>query len=260
MEISIELREAIIKEAQELPSIKRPQKNYNYHMNRFGRYLAQMEVDKEALLTSSYNWGHWTYANAIRVMINEVHAKRVAAEGKGSSPSEKYHSLLEKTKLSRKVLTIALNFVLKRTKDTTIKAAAEKIKKGHTNSDIIRDALALCEVLKEQLNLASEITPQGIDIDEEYLATVTSEAQEALNLQGEADTAESERNILVDTQARLLTLSITAIDHIRDYAEATFFTDMEYLRKHYTYAHGDKHEIDDGYDMTIDIDAIGTVE
>lgn len=253
MEFTPEERAAIQKEALAIAVVKRGYRNYNFHMHRFGRFLAQAETDQVALENANYDWTRFHRANAIQTMINEVHAKRVAAEGKRSAPDEQFHTLLLKMKTKRKALIIVLDYIEKRHPDSKLKAAAEKIKKGSTNIDIVRDVSSLAELLKEYLDLAAGIKPGGNEINEEYLNTAYAEAQEALNLDGKADQTESERGQLVDLQKRLLMLSMDAITEIKEFAKAAFYMDTDYYREHYTYSDNGKHETHDEDDHHLDL-------
>lgn len=254
MEITEELRASINAKAESLTIIKRPQRDYNFHMNRLGRYLAQIEVDKDDLVQSNFNWDNATIYGGIHTMINEIHAKRVAAEGKGSTPGEQFRALAKKMKMYRKVMTIVLEHVIKRNSSPSLKAAADKIKKGSTNIDAVRDVLALCEVLKDHLEEAKGITPRGILVNEDYLTVVSAEAEKTLDLEGPADNTGTERSKLVDMQKRLLMLSVHAIDDIKEYAKAAYFMDMDYYREHYTYSDDGKHESQGNTDYIDEMD------
>lgn len=248
MEITEEQKQAIIKEALQFALKKRNYRSFSYHMNRLGRYIAQVEIDKEALLLASFTTDKIIKLYVIQAVINETHAKRVAAEGKGSAPGEKFQSLLKKMKTYRKALIIVLNYVRKRADDHTLSITADKIKKGNSQIDIIRDVSALAEVLKQYPTLAQEITPAGMKFTEEYLGTVYAEAQEALNLDGVAEQTESERSQLVDLQLRLINLSMETIDDLREFAKAAFLLDYPYYRAHYIYSDHEKHASSDEED------------
>lgn len=242
MEITPEQKEQIIKEALALTLRPKNYKNYSYHMNRMGRYLGQAEIDKDALILANYNWERLIRLYVIQKVINETHAKRVAVEGKGSTPSEQFHVLLKRIKDYNKVLTIVLDYVRKRTDDHGLEITADKIKRGTTQMDIVRDVSSLTEVLKEHLELAAGITPGGKVVNEEYLNTAYAEAQEALALDGLADQSESERSQLVDLQHRLLLLSMAAIDELKEFARAAFYQDLNYYREHYSYSESSKQD------------------
>lgn len=248
MEFSEAQRASILDEAYSLVIVKRPPKSFAYHMNRYAQYLTQIEIDKEDLILSSFDWENTQQFYAIQTMINEIHAQSIAVEVKQSKADNQHHELLTNMIYYRKILMIVLRHINKQSCDIAIEATLCKIKKGNTHCDTIRDILLLCEIIGEHIELASGITPQGILVDEEYLARVSSKAEEALTLMGEPLLDMSDRARLVDLQSRLLMLSMEAIDYIKEYAEAAFFTNMNYFHQHYTYCSTERSTFDEEYD------------
>lgn len=210
------------------------QTNLSIHqiMDRFTRMLAQIDIDKEDLIRSKFDWSKQPYFAALSVYLYEVHADRVAAEGKG--PGSKLKELMPKFTMNHKVLCLVTKFIIKKTENPNLITAYNKVKEGSGKIDILHDILALSSALRDFLDLTAEYTPRGIHITEVYLDVLTQEVEDLLTINSTTKNSGTERGILVDKQSKLITLCLEAMDYIRQFAEGAYCLDMDYFRKHYT--------------------------
>lgn len=201
-------------------------------LDRYSRYTNQIVVDKERLIQSGYDWTIAERDIALFTVFTEVHAERIAAEGKGANSIRR--KKMEKMNMYYEVLCLIVQHVFDETNDETVKAAHSKIKKGNSQADTLHDILAMAKVLKEHQDIAVTFTPRGIVANEGYLDLITQEVQSLLDQNGIPIQTSSERAYLVDRQERIITLCLEAIDRIKKYAKGTFFMDKAYYRKFYT--------------------------
>lgn len=211
-------------------------------MHRYCRFLAQIEVDKEDLIRSNFDWSKQPYFAALLTYLHEVHADRVAAEGKG--PGYRIRALMPKFGKSRMILKLVLKYVIGKTQDGNLISVYNKVKQGRGNLDTFHDILAMASVLKDYLDIAAAYTPGGTLVDNEYLDRISAETEEVLQLEGLTSSTGSERSILVAKQNKLIILCLEAIDYIKEYARGAYFMNMNYFREHYTIHDMQKPAID----------------
>lgn len=200
-------------------------------MDRFSRMVAQVDVDKDALITTNFDWTKQSYYNALSIYLYETHAERTAAEGKGPGAQLREH--MPKFNTIHKKLSLVCNFAIEKTGNQNLQTAYNKIKEKGNNLDTLQDILALAVVLRDFIDIVAAFTPGGTLVNDEYLDTVTKEVEDLLQENGETNNSGTERGKLVDKQRRLITLCLDAIDEIRIYAEGTFYDNMDYFKQHY---------------------------
>lgn len=235
MDLTIEEQSRIEIAISAVIKYKRPQSSFHNFTQWFSQILAQAEQDKEALILAGYDWEKHAYTTTLFTYLNKIHGDRIAAEGKGSAPSEEFNTKLKEMRKYRTSLSLVLEFIIRETKNNNANAALHIIKKGRTNLDVIKDIIALTAVLKEHPERISSIKPNGKEVTMELLEYLSKEAEELLHLEGEAHTTASERSILVDKVNRTVTLSIEGINEIKLFAKAAFCQNPKYYKARYIY-------------------------
>lgn len=232
MPISPEMKKEIDKKIDAVDYKRSSKLSIAQIMDRYARLLPQIDIDKEALILSGLDWEMQPYFEALLVYLYEVHADRVAAEGKG--PGHYLKMKMPKFNFYHTILTLVLKYCLDKTNNENLIALHRKVKQGNSKFDTLHDILAMSVILRDFIHILEKYTPQGVQVDEAYLDQVSSETENLLCLTVEANNRGSIRGRLVEKQRRLIVLIREAIDNIRMYAEAAFCMEMNYFRKHYT--------------------------
>lgn len=231
MAITPELQQKIDDAMASTTEKRVPNMKIHQFLHRLNQYIALLLKDKEKLISTGYDWENQVFFVALVAVLTQVHADRVAAEGKGGRQT--FGASMKKIRMYRRIMVLVTKHVIDRTGDKTITAALKKIKKNSNNLDTLHDVLALASILREHLDIAKEFTPERIEVNEEYLNIITAEAEELITLEGKPDIETSERAILVDKQDRLMTLCMDSIDLIKKYGKGAFCLHMDYYDKHY---------------------------
>lgn len=231
MEISPELQQKIDDAMASVTEKRLPNMKIHHFLHRLNQYIALTTKDKEKLVSTGYNWEKQEFLIALIAVLTQIHADRIAAEGKGAR--QIFGAAMKKIKMYSVILIQVTEHVIDRTGDKTIEAALKRIKKESNNLDTLHDILALASLLGAHLDIAKEFTPEGIEVNEGYLNLVTTEVEKLLTLEGKPDNETSERAMLVDTQEKLMTLCMVEIDEIKKYAKGAFCLHMDYYKKHY---------------------------
>lgn len=226
------IREQIDKDALLVDPDRNTKLTIQQNMDRFSRMRAQTFVDKDELVRSKMDWERSKYFKVLEIYCYEVHAARVAAEGKG--PGSILKNEMETFEMYHTILNLQMKFVGKRTSGDNLKRVFKKVKKGSGNLDTLHDILAMCVILKEYTDITAQFTPRGVNVNEGYIEMVTADTEALLQLHGIKTNEGTDRSKLVDKQNRLLSLSYNCMLEIREYAEGSFFMDMNYFKKHYT--------------------------
>lgn len=218
----------------------KPYPNYPAFADRLARVLAQAEVDKEKLIVANLEWDKKRLYDMRFTMLNEVHAERIAAEGKGYTAQNEFSEEVKKMEMYSECMELRLEYIYNQTKDPRIKAALRKINSGHTQRDTIRDVLSLAVVAREHLDFEGGVRPNGTDINEAYLDMISRDAEALLHTAGDIKTVKSPRGILVQRQKGLITLCHEAIVDIKFYAKGAFNMDKQYYRDNYVFSYTKK--------------------
>lgn len=206
---------------------------------RINQYSAQLLKDKDKLIGAKYDWEKYAFFLGLVTYLTQVHADRIAAEGKGAR--QVFGAKMKKIKMYCTILILVTEHVIDRTGDEAVKAALKKIREGTTNLDTLVDLLALASLLREYLDIAKEFTPEEIEVNDAYLDMITAEAEGLLTLAGKPKTETGERAALVDKQERLITVCMDEIDDIKKFGKGAFCLHMDYYNKHYPL-----HRVKDG--------------
>lgn len=204
----------------------------NQVMDRFSRMTSQVDIDKDNLIITGFDWSKQDYHKALSIYLYETHAERVAAEGKG--PGSQLRGHMPTFNTYHKQLMLVMKFAKKQTKNENLIKAFNKIKERGNNLDTLQDILAMAVVLREYIDIITAFKPSGTLVDEAFLDKVTKETEELLLQNGETNNSGTERGKLVDKQGRLIILCLEGMDYIRMYAEGAFHMDMDYFKEHYT--------------------------
>lgn len=240
MPASEENRKRVEEELKGVTRDHKPQPNYDAFADRLARVLAQAEVDKDKLIFANFNWEKKELYETRFTMLNEAHAKRVAAEGKGYTPQNEFAEKVRKMEMYSETMVLRLQYISKETGDKTIDAALHEIRKGRSQRDIIRDVLALTSVVGEHLDFEGGVFPNGMNVNAEYLEMVATEAEALLHTAGDIKTVKSPRKILVERQRKLITLCQDAITDIKFFAKGAFNTNKQYYKDHYIFSYNRK--------------------
>lgn len=232
MPITAEMQEKIDNDIAQVAYDRNTKLTIHQVMERFGRFVAQIEIDKEDLIRSKFDWTKQPYFAALSIYLYEVHAARAAAEGKG--PGAKLREAMPRFKMNHKVLSLVLKFVIGKTNNQNLIKVYDKVKQDNNNLDTLHDILIMTVALRDFLDIAADFAPRGINVNEGYLDVITEEVEELLVINGETLTSGTDRGKLVDKQNKLIVLCLEAIDYIREYAEGAFCLDMDYFKEHYT--------------------------
>lgn len=224
---------AIRSEMNALSSFKEPNMKFDAFSGENGRYLAQMKIDKPALLKAGMSEELMTKFMDYNYVLTNEHALRLIHEGTGSPELVEFNTRLETSMFNLDCLKATLQYIMDEHKDDSVRIAYKKIMKGSGIQAKLNDIISFATLVEEHLDLAAEIKPDGKEINQEYITAVREDTYDMLRLYATVQSTTPDRTLHVDAQNRIITLCINAETKLKNYAKAAFVSDKEYYTEHY---------------------------
>ncbi len=228
-----EMFEVIKQEISLVKEIKEPGMGFDPFSGEYARYMAQMKIDKDALMIAAMKETLMEKFNAYYYVLTNEHALRLVTEGTGSPELIEFAEKYKFSTLYRDSLLSVLQFIMDEIENTAIKAAYRKIMKGDGTQAKLNDVISLATLVEQYLDLAAEIKPGGVTIDKAYLDLVRAHTYEMLELHALVQSTAPDRSVHVATQNKLITLCLKAETKLKRYAKAAFVVNKDYYDEHY---------------------------
>lgn len=251
MSLTEEIKVVIMGEMEEVEVTKRPGMKFTEFSEENARYMAQMTIDQEDLVTAGLEETEMEKFKGYDYLLTETHANRLVKDGTGSALSKEVDAKLAKSNKTYDEITIVSQYAVEMSKDPAAVAAYKKITRGGSVIDKLDDIVAYTSFLNDYSEFAVQIKPKGITYDAEKLKTVRAETLDLKERYSLSQSTETERAQLVDQQNRLITLCLNAQKKLKFFARAAFVDDKAYYDEHYVnkvyqeHNHGDDNETTD---------------
>jgi len=207
---------------------------FDDYVRGYSRLLGQAEQDKALLVAAGFPYEeNMPRYSAYQEKLALEHGERVNAEAARSDAARQFAEGMPRAEADRKVLMAMARYVVATSDKPEPKKVYDMIRKGDSQVDTLNDNIALVGFVRAYAELAAEVRPGGITVDEPYLQRVESNALDLLRLRGQAMTATGDATLKVDRQNRILTLCIRAERDIKRFADAAFFDDTERYNRDY---------------------------
>lgn len=229
-----ETLELIKQEISYVRELKEPGMAFEEFSGEYARYMAQKDIDKDALLAAGMPPELMEKYDGYDYVLTHEHALRLVAEGAISPALLEFENGFPKCILYRRVLRSTLEFMMDEESGDAIKKAYKKIMKGTGTLAALHDIISFATLIEQNLELAAGIKPNGMPITQEYLDLVQEDTYKMQKLLAKIETSTPERSIHVETQKRLITLCIKAEAKLKQYAKAAFVTKEEYYKENYS--------------------------
>ena len=238
MEISNEQRSIIEQESAALqPSdYLRLNMSYDDFVAEYSGLLGQATQDSSALSAAGFDMSSIVRCYGYLEMLTTVHTERVLADSAPGSVRSEFNQRMPVAQADRRILMAAIRFIELRRPQKELERICKAIRKGSTQVDILSDNLVLTGIIRKHMDLAAQIRPGGVSIDEMFLGKVEKDAFELLKLKGIVNATDSDTRESIDMQNRLITLCIRAQREIKLFAEFAFYNDLDYYNRYYTSA------------------------
>jgi len=204
----------------------------NKFIEAYGIILAQTVKDLQSLTGAGFNADNIPLYNAYLEMLSLI-----VGEKRGTLPANQtertdFNQKYALAQQDKKRLSIVANYIVQTISEKAINRNLKKADKGGIVGTLCSN-LALISIVKKYPQLASQIRPGQFTVTPDYLNEVSNRAIELLGKKGFVIEQGVPKNVFVDRQNRLITLSMDAISDIRKFADAAFFANIEYYNENY---------------------------
>lgn len=230
----------------------RPGMSYNDFAEEVTNTFAQAQEDKKSLVDAGFDWSRMPKYIQYLQMLSLEHGKRVSNEGIQAEVQEQYKDKMPQADAIKKVLLVVIRYIVKRTNDSKDKRVYEIIRDGYGDMDTLQDILASISFIGAKMELAAQVRPGGIVVDQAYLDSAETLALHLVKLKGEVTAAADEGSEYVDRQNQLITLCIQALREIKLFAEIAYYDNPDHYDEFY--ASDRKREINKKYQEAEKVD------
>jgi hypothetical protein len=235
MALTPELRAEIENEVSALNKrdFRRPGTSMNGFIDEYSGILAQAVKDQTALVAAGFDWSRMDKYNGYLEMLSQSYGERLGTTPVSPEMRVQFDVKLSLAQKDRRQLGIVASYIVEQTDNHDVRRNYRHIAQGSGTMDTLTDNLGLVAMIREFPQLASQIRPGGVLLDDPYLEAANIRAIELLRMKGIVVDRGVVANGTVDRQNRLLTLCLRARTEIRTFAAAAFFDDVEYYNRNY---------------------------
>ena len=212
---------------------RRPGTSMNKFIGEFSGLLAQAEEDRDMLVASGLDGELLPKYRALLEMLSLAYGDRLGTTPESPEQRVDFNEKMALAENDRRRLGVVGAHIAEKSNDPPARSSYRRIAKGSGSVDTLTDNLGLVTLIKEYPELAAEIKPGGVEITAAYMDEVVTRAVNLLQMRGIVVEKGVPRNEAVDRQNRLLTLCLNAQSHIKKYAYAAFFDNIEYYNSNY---------------------------
>lgn len=232
--ISAEEKTVVLTNAKALDYTRKAGMSFDMAFQEYSRVLGQAEIDKDDLIAAGLEWPEKALFDTYLLMLNDVHADRICAEGVYSTAKEALISGMSKAELYLTCLVLAAKWIMRKSKDRSFKASYKKITFNKSPLKVLKNIGILADLVEPMISFLGTYKPAKIAITPEYLELVRAEARDLVKIVSEEAGTATLRSQKVILQNKILTLCLDAQEDIVAYAEAAFVTNEEYFEEHYS--------------------------
>jgi hypothetical protein len=235
MELSPQLNDTIEREmaAVHKNDILRPGMGFDDFSKEYANVLAQADEDEAPLTRAGFDFTLMPKYYGYLDKLASEHADRVNAEADRSASQQAFAAAMSKANTDNSRLMTLARYVVKRSGRPEDRRVYNEIRKGVGDVSTLNDNLALVGFIRRNADLASEVRPGGVEIDETVLTNVEEESFAFLKLRAKAAASKDDASANVERQNQLITLCIRALREIKLFAEMAFYDDVDRYNRFY---------------------------
>lgn len=236
MTVSPELASQIEQESNALTQndLRKPGISINRFMNNYSKILAGVENDLQILVSAGFDSSTLPRSRALFELLSLAYGEYRGKTQKSAERKKNFDQQMTIASMDKKRLRIVCSYIAKKCEDKNIQQNIRTIKSRTGIVDTLNDNLAMVAIIREYPQIALQVKPGGLSVDDSYCNEVKNRAVELLMLRGLIINRGKTQDDTMDRLNRLLTLCIKVVSEIKMFAKIAFFDNPNYYSSNYS--------------------------
>lgn len=219
---------------------RRPGISNSEYIDAFTSFVATAKKDETSLVAAGLPQDKFAYIDGLQEKLLLTFGARHSTLT--DTPEERKYcdEQMAIVEDERKKLLIVCDYIADVCGDPAVRKNYQFIVKGSSAVDSLTDVVLLVMNVRQFLQLASQIRPEGVLIDEAFCTRAHDRAVELLGKKGIIVEKGVPKNAAVNKLNRIITLCVTAQSEIKRFAYAAFYKDPKYYEDNYIMYKGNK--------------------
>lgn len=212
---------------------RRPGLSNSEYIDAFSTFITTVRRDEAALIAAGLPQEKIAYIDSLCEKLLLTFGARHSTLSETPEERKYCDEQMAIVEDERKKLLIVLDYIADYCGDPAIRRHYQFIVKGSSTVDSLTDVVLLVMNVRQFLQLASQIRPQGVLIDEAFCARAHDRAVELLGKKGIIVEKGVPKSTAVNKLNKIITLCVTTQSDVKRFAYAAFYNDKKYYEDNY---------------------------